>query len=178
MRRAGGQKSCWFGQGTAYRFDAVQWPLHPSDRTNEPEPLRPEKRPELVQLKPPADPLPVVDPLGLTRPELSSPEMLPPEITSRSVLEPQGDPSATTTHEPSKLPPPPPSLPALRVARRGASELRAGFDGATARGACRVPDSDFSSLPMLPPLLPDCASAAAEPVRQSRAENRVIRTFG
>ncbi|WP_456670291.1 hypothetical protein [Bradyrhizobium sp. USDA 3240] len=151
-----------------YRFDAVQRPLHPSDRTNEPEPLRPEKRPELVQLKPPADPLPVVDPLGLTCPELSSPEMLPPEITSRSVLEPQGEPSATTTHAPSKLPlPPPPSLPVFRVARRGTSELllRAGVDGATARGDWRVPDSDFSSLPMLPPLLSDCANAAVEPAR-------------
>ncbi len=49
-----------------YCFDAVQRPVHPSDLTNEPEPLLPEKRPELVQLKPPADPMPVVEPLGLT----------------------------------------------------------------------------------------------------------------
>ena len=80
------------GEGSTYRFDAVQRPLQPSDRTNEPEPLLPEKRPELVQLKPPADPLPVVDPFGLTCPELNSPEILPPEITSLSVLEPQGEP--------------------------------------------------------------------------------------
>jgi hypothetical protein len=35
----------------------------------------------------------------------------------------------------------------------------AGFEGSTERGATREPDSDFSSLPMLPPALPDCASA-------------------
>ncbi|WP_170991744.1 hypothetical protein [Bradyrhizobium elkanii] len=157
-------------------MDAVQWPLQPSDRTNEPEPLRPEKRPELVQLKPPADPLPVVDPLGLTCPELSSPEIAPPDITNLSVLEPQGEPWATTTHEPSKLPPP--SLLVFLAARRGASELLlcAGLDGVTVRGAVRVPDSDFSSLPILPPLLPDCASAAVDPsAAMSSAESSMGR---
>ena len=49
-----------------YCFDAVQRPVHPSERTNEPEPLRPEKRPELFQLKPETDPLDVVEPFGLT----------------------------------------------------------------------------------------------------------------
>ncbi|WP_424702298.1 hypothetical protein, partial [Escherichia coli] len=152
-----GQETSGAREEADYRFDAVQWPLHPSERTNDPEPLRPENRPELVQVRPPADPPPVVAPLGLTCPELISPEILPPDITSRSVLDPQGEPSATTTHEPSKLPPPPLlSLPPFLVARRGASEflLRSGFEGVTARGAVRVPDSDFSSLPMLPPLLP------------------------
>jgi hypothetical protein len=143
-------------------LDAVQRPLHPSDRTKEPEPLRPEKRPELVQLKPEADPPLLVEPLGLTDPELNSPEILPPEMTNLSVLLPQGVPTATATHAPSKLPPPPPP-PLFREARRGASVSgllrRAGFEDSTARGASREPDSDFSSLPMLPPALPDCASA-------------------
>jgi hypothetical protein len=94
--------------------------------------------------------------------------ILPPEITTRSVLLPQGVPMALTTHAPSKLPPPPPPLsppPLLRDARRGSSDSdlarRAGFEGSTARGFSREPDSDFSSLPMLPPALPDCASVAS-----------------
>jgi hypothetical protein len=62
------------------------------------------------------------------------------------------------------LPPPPPLL---RDARRGSSvsdvPRRAGFEDSTERGASREPESDFSSLPMLPPALPDCASAAADP---------------
>jgi hypothetical protein len=151
----------------SYRLDAVQRPEHPSDRTNEPEPLLPEKRPELVQLTPDTDPPLLVAPFGLTEPELSSPEILPPEMVNLSVLLPQGVPTATATHAPSKLPPPlapPPSPPLLRDARRGSSDSglarRAGFEGSTARGASREPDSDFSSLPMLPPALPDCASAA------------------
>jgi hypothetical protein len=122
-------------------------------------------RPELVQLRPPADPRPVEEPFGLTWPELHSPVILPPEITTRSVLPPQGVPMAFTTHAPSKLPPPPPPPPPplLRDARRGSSASglarRAGFEDSTERGASREPDSDFSSLPMLPPALPDCASA-------------------
>jgi hypothetical protein len=113
---------------------AVQRPVQPSDRTNEPEPLRPEKRPELFQLKPWMDPPDLVARFGLTDPELNSPEILPPEMTNLSVLLPQGVPTATATHEPSKLPPPPaPSPPLLRDARRGSSAsglaLRAGFEG-------------------------------------------------
>jgi hypothetical protein len=85
-------------------------------------------------------------------------------MTNLSVLLPQGVPTATATHEPSKLPPPPLSPPLRRDARRGSSDSglarRAGFEGSTARGVWRVPDSDFSSLPMLPPALPDCASVA------------------
>jgi hypothetical protein len=147
-------------------LDAVQRPVQPSDRTNEPEPLRPEKRPELFQLKPWTDPPLLVEPFGLTDPELNSPEILPPEMTNLSVLLPQGVPTATATHEPSKLPPPPPpSPPLLRDARRGSSDSglarRVGFEGSTARGFSREPDSDFSSLPMLPPALPDCASVAS-----------------
>ena len=146
-----------------YCFEAVQRPLQPSDRTNEPEPLRPEKRPVLFQLTPWTDPPVLVEPFGLTDPELNSPEILPPEMTNLSVARPQGVPTETATHEPSKLPPlPPPPPPLLRDARRGASASglarRAGFEGSTVRGAWREPDSDFSSLPMLPPALPDCAT--------------------
>jgi hypothetical protein len=139
--------------------------VQPSDRTNEPEPERPENRPVLVQLKPWTEPPLRVAPFGLTEPELNSPEILPPEITNRSLALPQGEPTATETHVPSKLPPPPPpSPPLLREVRRGSSASglarRAGFEGSAARGASREPDSDFSSFPMLPPALPDCAIAA------------------
>ena len=118
----------------------------------------------LVQLKPWTDPPLRVAPFGLTEPELNSPEILPPEMTNRSLALPQGVPTATETQLPSKLPlPPPPSPLLLREARRGSSASlllrRAGFEGSTARGASREPDSDFSSLPMLPPALPDCAVA-------------------
>ena len=82
-----------------YCLEAVQRPVQPSDRTNEPEPVRPEKRPELVQLKPWTDPPVRVEPFGLTDPELNSPEILPPEMTNLSVLLPQGVPTATATHD-------------------------------------------------------------------------------
>ena len=49
-----------------YCFDAVHRPVQPSDRTNVPEPLRPENRPELFQVKPEADPPDLVEPFGLT----------------------------------------------------------------------------------------------------------------
>jgi hypothetical protein len=143
-----------------------------------PEPLLPENRPELLQLKPETDPPEVVEPFGLTEPELSSPEILPLLIVNRSVLPPQ--PWDCATHAPSKLPPPPPPL--LRAARRGSSGSalgllrRAGFSLSTARGVARDPDSDFSSLPMLPPALPDCASAAYDPnVTDISKESRPIR---
>jgi hypothetical protein len=50
----------------SYCFDPVQLPAHPSDRRNVPEPLRPDKRPDMVQVKPPAAPIPDVEPFGLT----------------------------------------------------------------------------------------------------------------
>jgi hypothetical protein len=93
LRRAKPAKNRAF----SYCFDAVQRPVQPSDRTNEPEPLRPEKRPELVQLKPWTDPPLLVEPFGLTDPELNSPEILPPEMTNLSVLLPQGVPTATAS---------------------------------------------------------------------------------
>ncbi len=147
-----------------YCFDAVQLPTHPSDRRNEPEALRAEKRPELFQVMPPPAPDEVAEPFGLTRPELYCPTILPLVMTTVSVALPQGLPALETAHAPSKLPPPPPPPPPLfRDARRGSSASRllrrAAFEGSTARGASREPDSDFSSLPMLPPALPDCARA-------------------
>jgi len=160
-----------------YCLEAVQRPVQPSDRTNEPEPLRPEKRPELVQLRPWTDPPVLVAPLGLTDPELRSPETVPPEMTNLSVLLPQGVPTATATHVPSKLLPPPPR-PLFCEARCGSSDSglarRAGLEGSTVRGFSREPDSDFSSFPMLPPALPDCPSVAsvgspAEIRREQRA---------
>jgi hypothetical protein len=144
-----------------------------------PEPLLPEKRPELLQLKPETDPPDVVEPFGLTEPELSSPEILPPLIVNRSVLPPQ--PCDWATQAPSKLPPPPPPL--LRAARRGSSGSalgllrRAGFSVSTARGDVREPDSDFSSLPMLPPTLPDCAKPALVPTATKiKSEDKPILT--
>ena len=166
-------------QNRDYCFEAVQRPVHPSDRTKEPEPVLPEKRPVLVQLNPEADPLVCVEPFGLTVPELNWPERLLPEITNRSVALPHGVPDATASQVPSKFPPPRP-LP-VRNARRGSSDaglfFRAGLSLSMARGVWREPDSDFSSLPMLPPALPDCASTrfAAEPVN-SNSEAKPVMT--
>ena len=53
-----------------YCLEAVQRPVQPSDRTNEPEPVRPEKRPVLFQLKPWTDPPLLVEPFGLTDPRV------------------------------------------------------------------------------------------------------------
>ncbi|WP_156434841.1 hypothetical protein [Bradyrhizobium lablabi] len=121
--------------------------------------------------------------MALTDPELNSPEILPPEMTNRSVLLPHGEPTATATHEPSKLPPPPPPL--FPDTRRGSSDSdlldsdlarRAGLEGSTARGGSREPDSDFSSLPMLPPALPDCATAAPPMATRIARERRPVRS--
>jgi hypothetical protein len=137
--------------------------------------VRPEKRPVLFQLRPWTDPPVLVEPFGLTDPELNSPETLPPEMTNLSLLLPQGVPTATATHDPSKLPPPPPPL-LFRDARSSDSDLarRAGLEDSTARGFSREPDSDFSSLPMLPPALPDCATAAPEMATEISSAWRII----
>jgi len=42
------------------------------------------------------------------------------------------------------------------------------------RGVSREPDSDFSSLPTLPPALPDCASAALATAAETKSETSVI----
>jgi hypothetical protein len=77
------------------------------------------------------------------------PTILPLEITTASVELPQGVPTLVRIHAPSISPPP-----LFRGARLGASVSvllrRAGFEGSAARGVSREPDSDFSSLPMLP----------------------------
>src|ERR1700737_1372965 len=95
--------------------------------------------------------------------------MILPLLTTTAVvlLPEQAWPGLTTIHGPSKLPPPPPPPPPpprREVDRRGSSASgllrRAGRSGS----ADREPDSDFSSLPMLPPALPDCAGAAAGPI--------------
>jgi len=65
---------------------------------------------------------------------------------------PQGVPTLVRIHAPSILPPPLPPPPLFRDARLDASGLLrlAGFDDSAAPGVSREPDSDFSSLPMLP----------------------------
>jgi hypothetical protein len=106
------------------------------------------------------------------------PTILPLDITTVSVELPQGVPTLVKTHAPSTLPPLLALPPPFRDARLGASvSVRlglAGFEDSVARGAAREPDSDFSSLPTLPPAFPDCArarpgSAAMENVADSNA---------
>ena len=162
-----------------YCFDPVQLPAHPSDRRNVPEPLRPDKRPDMVQVRLPAAPIPDVEPFGLTWAVPYCPTILVPVMTTVSAEVPQGEPTLVRTHAPSRLPPPLPPPPLFRDARRGSSASsllrRAGFEGSTARGASREPDSDFSSLPMLPPALPDCADAAPGPIGMTNdMQNRAI----
>ncbi|WP_192740724.1 hypothetical protein [Bradyrhizobium sp. OAE829] len=101
------------------------------------------------------------EPLPLTLPLTPWVMILPLVTTTAPVVVPP-QPTDVTIHAPSKLPPPP-----LREARRGLSASgllrRAGFSVSIARGVARDPDSDFSSLPMLPPALPDCAKLALTP---------------
>jgi len=98
-------------------------------------------------------------PFGLTWPLTTpSPMILPLETTTAPVVEPP-HPTDTTTQAPSK-PPPPPEREAERRGSLSCDLVRlVGRAGSTERGSGRAPDSDFSSLPMLPPALP-CASAA------------------
>ena len=105
------------------------------------------------------------------------PTILPLEITTVSEELPQGVPTLVRIHAPSILPPPLPPPPLFRDARLGASVSvllgLAGFAGSVARGVSRDPESDFSSLPMLPPALPDCARARLGKARTaSVAESR------
>jgi hypothetical protein len=94
-------------------------------------------------------------------------------MINRSVLLPHRVPTATATQAPSKL------APLFRDAARGSSAagFRAGFSRTTARGTWREPDNDFSSLPMLPPVLPDCASASPDPdPTNSNSDARAVPT--
>jgi hypothetical protein len=93
-------------------------------------------------------------------------------MTTVSEEVPQGVPTLVRIHAPSRLLPPP----LFCGARRGSSSAglrRAGFEGSAVRGVSREPDSDFSSLPMLPPALPDCARAmSGKATIASAADNR------
>ena len=146
-------------------LDAVHRPLHPSDCLNVPEPLRPESLPTLVAVTPLELLIALTAPFGLTRPLTPWPIILPLLTTTALRLLPeQVVPTLLTTHAPSKLPtPPPPPCEARRGSSVSGLLRRAGFSDSTGRGASREPDSDFSSLPMLPPALPDCAIASSEP---------------
>jgi hypothetical protein len=160
-----------------YCFDAVHVPLQPSDRLKEPPPLPLERRPELVMVMPLKLPKVRTPPLALTVPLTPWAMILPLVTTTAPVLLPP-QPTEVTIHAPSKLPPPPLPL-LLREARRGSSGSergllrRAGFSASIARGVERDPDSDFSSLPMLPPALP-CANAAAAPIANTVMQSRVV----
>ena len=91
--------------------------------------------------------------------------ILPPEMTNRSVAaaarrahgtdNPCAIEIATATAATTAF-----SRRAARLSDSGLAR-RAGLADSTARGVSREPDSDFSSLPMLPPALPDCASGRA-----------------
>jgi hypothetical protein len=161
----------------SYCLLAVHVPAQPVDCRNVPEPLRPERRPELVTVTPLKLPTVRAEPLPLTLPLTPWAMILPLVTTTAPVVVPP-QPTDVTIHAPSKLPPPPPPL---REARRGLSAScllrRAGFSVSIARGVARDPDSDFSSLPILPPALPDCARLALTPnAADINRENRAILT--
>lgn len=84
-----------------YCFAPVQLPTHPSDRRNVPEPLRPEKRPDMVQLRPPAAPVPDTLPFALTRPVPYFPISAPLVTTTVSVEPSQVCPTLVSTQAPS-----------------------------------------------------------------------------
>lgn len=103
-------------------FEAVQRPMHPSDRTKEPEPVLP-RSDRYWSNSNPRRSAGLRRTLGLTVPELNWPERLQPEITNRSVALPHGVPVAAAPRVPSKfLPPPafsPPSADNACPRRRG-----------------------------------------------------------
>ncbi len=66
-----------------------------------PDPLRPENRPDIVQLKPPAAPVPDTPPFGLTRPVPYCPTIVPLVMTTVSVEPAQVWPTLVKTQAPS-----------------------------------------------------------------------------
>ena len=150
-----------------YCLLAVHVPPQPVDCRNVPEPLRPERRPELVTVRPLKLPTVRAEPLPLTLP-LTPWAMILPLVTTTAfrLLPEQVVPTLLTTHAPSKL-----LAPLLCEARRGSSASgllrRAGLSDSLARGGSREPESDFSSLPILPPALPDCACAGPNATKVS-----------
>ncbi|CAL77113.1 hypothetical protein BRADO3319 [Bradyrhizobium sp. ORS 278] len=132
----------------------VQRPEQPSLRWKLPEPLRPLTRPVLTMRTPLSLPIVFTTPLELMLPEKPWPMTLPLLITAADVTLPGGQagpPTLVTIHAPSKLPPPA----ADERAREGSLRRGEGRSRSTARGSEREPDSALSSLPMLPPALPD-----------------------
>jgi hypothetical protein len=123
-----------------------------------------------MMVMPLALPTALAAPLGLTVPLTPWPIILPLLTTTAEVLPPeQVVATATTIHAPSKLPPPPPPLRFDEDLRGTSSDplRRDEGSGAADRGSDREPESDFSSLPMLPPVLPDCARATLEPLART-----------
>ena len=85
-----------------YCFDAVHVPLHPSDWRNVPPPLRPDKRPVVIIVRPLPCAIPLTTPLGLTVPRAVWPMILPLVMTIALLLEPwQVTPTPVTIHAPS-----------------------------------------------------------------------------
>lgn len=145
-----------------YCFAELQVPPQPSERRHVPEPLRPESRPVL------------------TVPRTPSPMILP-ELTTTAPLVLPPQPTLTTAQAPSKPPPPPPPPPPLRRGDERSSVAgllrREGAAGSAERPeevSWREPDNDFSSLPIEPPALPDCAKADDEARARLRRDARVI----
>src|SRR4051794_23107652 len=99
---------------------------------------------------------------------------LPEETTTApDVVPPQ--PTLTTIQAPSKLPPPPPPPPRREELRGSSAGLLRRAEGAgSAERSDREPDSDFSSLPIEPPALPDCATADGRAMVADRNKARAI----
>jgi hypothetical protein len=99
-----------------------------------------------------------IAPLALTCPAPPQPLIVPPEMTPR--LFPALQPVAIKVHLPSNLETLPLAPPPRAGARRASDVgllLRAGRSGSE----LPVPDTDLSSLPMIPPVLP-CAKLSEQ----------------
>ena len=163
------------GHVPPYCLAEVQVPPQPSERRHVPEPLRPERRPAPVKVTPWPWPRVLTEPLGLTVPLTPSPMTFPEVTTTAPLVEPP-QPTLVTIQAPSKPPPPPPPPPLRRDDERGSSAglLRRAVGAGSAERSDREPDSDFSSLPIEPPALPDCAKAGGEAMARPRRQARAI----